>query len=58
MSEAAFYPVGTPGQPWGAAERELWRGRQQRHHAGKGFGPPHVVGVEHSHVFAARVAQG
>jgi hypothetical protein len=30
MSQAAFYPVGTPGQPWGAAERELWRGRQQR----------------------------
>lgn len=30
MSQAAFYPVGTPGQPWGAAEREVWRGRQQR----------------------------
>ncbi|TIK68703.1 DUF2817 domain-containing protein [Stenotrophomonas maltophilia] len=30
MSQAAFYPVGTPGQPWGAAERETWRGRQQR----------------------------
>ncbi|KAF1016814.1 MAG: hypothetical protein GAK31_00073 [Stenotrophomonas maltophilia] len=30
MSSAAFYPVGTPGQPWGAAEREQWRARQQR----------------------------
>ena len=30
MSAAAFYPVGTPGQPWGTAEREQWRGRQQR----------------------------
>jgi hypothetical protein len=24
------YPIGTPGQPWGAAERELWRSRQPR----------------------------
>jgi hypothetical protein len=30
MSTAAFYPVGTPGQPWGVAEREQWRARQQR----------------------------
>ena len=25
-----FYPVGTPGQPWGEAERAQWRARQQR----------------------------
>lgn len=31
----AFYPVGTPGQPWGDAERRQWRSRQQvqRSHA-------------------------
>jgi hypothetical protein len=23
------YPIGTAGQPWGAAERELWRSRQR-----------------------------
>ena len=30
-----FYPVGTPGQPWGEAERAQWRARQvrQRSHA-------------------------
>src|SRR3954471_5335790 len=27
MSE---YPIGTPGVPWGAAERALWRSRQHR----------------------------
>jgi hypothetical protein len=25
----AFYPIGTAGQPWGRAERELWRSRQR-----------------------------
>lgn len=30
MSAAAFYPVGIPGQPWGARERQQWRSRQQR----------------------------
>lgn len=25
---AAFYPVGTPGQPWGAPERAQWLARQ------------------------------
>lgn len=30
MSPEAFYPVGTPGQPWGEAERAQWRARQQR----------------------------
>ncbi|MGH8054076.1 MAG: M14 family metallopeptidase [Stenotrophomonas sp.] len=32
---AAFYPVGTPGQPWGAPERAQWLERQvvQRSHA-------------------------
>lgn len=24
------YPIGTPGQPWGAAEKAAWRARQQR----------------------------
>jgi hypothetical protein len=24
------YPIGTPGQPWGAAERAAWRARQAR----------------------------
>lgn len=35
MSAAAFYPVGTPGQPWGPAERAQWRALQhvQRRHA-------------------------
>ncbi|TXK64325.1 M14 family metallopeptidase [Alkalisalibacterium limincola] len=30
MSENT-YPVGTPGQPWGGAERALWLSRQTRH---------------------------
>lgn len=30
MTTAAFYPVGTPGQPWGETERNLWRARQLR----------------------------
>ena len=30
MPASAFYPVGTPGQPWGPAERAQWRARQQR----------------------------
>lgn len=25
-----FYPVGVPGQPWGEAEKALWRERQRR----------------------------
>ncbi len=31
----AFYPIGTPGQPWGAEERAQWLARQhvQRSHA-------------------------
>ena len=29
-STAAAYPIGTPGQPWGAAERAEWLSRQQR----------------------------
>lgn len=27
----AFYPIGTPGQPWGPAEISRWRARQTRH---------------------------
>ena len=31
MSNATrFYPIGTPGQPWGDAERALWRSRHKR----------------------------
>ena len=31
MSDTApFYPIGTPGQPWGDPERALWKSRQQR----------------------------
>lgn len=29
-STSSFYPIGTPGQPWGAAERAEWRSRQRR----------------------------
>ena len=28
MSHPHFYPIGTPGQAWGAAELAQWRGRQ------------------------------
>ena len=31
MSTARFYPIGTPGVPWGDAERIAWRERQARH---------------------------
>ncbi|OYQ42711.1 peptidase [Rhodoferax sp. TH121] len=30
MRTAPPYPIGTPGQPWGAAERAQWRARQTR----------------------------
>ena len=30
MTTPHFYPVGTPGQPWGDAERAQWRARQVR----------------------------
>jgi len=30
MTTVAPYPIGTPGQPWGAAEREAWRSRQTK----------------------------
>ncbi|WP_028079766.1 M14 family metallopeptidase [Solimonas soli] len=30
MSTSAFYPIGTPGQAWGAAEKAAWRARQRR----------------------------
>lgn len=35
MTTPHFYPVGTPGQPWGDTERAAWRARQivQRHYA-------------------------
>ncbi len=30
MTQSAPYPIGTPGQPWGEAERALWLSRQSR----------------------------
>lgn len=30
MNLAHFYPIGTPGQPWGTAELAQWRARQVR----------------------------
>lgn len=30
MTSTAFYPIGTPGQPWGVEERSQWRASQQR----------------------------
>ena len=35
MQPTPSYPIGTPGQPWGDAERDQWRARQvrQRSHA-------------------------
>ena len=30
MNAEAFYPVGTPGQPWGATEKAQWLARQTR----------------------------
>ncbi len=30
MTSAAFYPIGTPGQPWGAQEKAQWRALQHR----------------------------
>ena len=30
MKTTHFYPIGTPGQPWGAAELAQWRARQVR----------------------------
>lgn len=30
MPSTAHYPIGTPGQLWGAAERDQWRARQLR----------------------------
>lgn len=29
-ASTSFYPIGTPGKPWGPQERTLWRSRQQR----------------------------
>jgi len=30
MTDSAYYPVGTPGEPWGTLELEQWRSRQSR----------------------------
>ncbi|MEE7546930.1 M14 family metallocarboxypeptidase [Xanthomonas sp. Kuri4-1] len=41
MTSEAFYPIGTPGQPWGAAEKAAWRARQrvQRSYADEVLAP-------------------
>ena len=31
MTSASFYPIGTPLQPWGAAEKQAWLAAQVRH---------------------------
>ena len=31
MNDSAPYPIGTPGQPWGDAEKAQWLARQVRH---------------------------
>lgn len=30
MDAATFYPIGTPGQPWGDTEKAEWRSRQRK----------------------------
>ena len=30
MTATTPYPVGTPGQPWGTAEKAEWRARQRK----------------------------
>jgi len=30
LGHPAFYPIGTPGQPWGPAEVDQWRAKQRR----------------------------
>ena len=30
MTTSAAYPIGTPGQPWGDAEKAEWRAQQTR----------------------------
>lgn len=30
MTTSNFYPIGTPGQPWGDAEKNEWRARQRK----------------------------
>jgi hypothetical protein len=30
MTPSPFYPIGTPGTPWGAAEKARWRARQRK----------------------------
>lgn len=30
MTDTLFYPIGTPGRPWGDGERNQWRARQAR----------------------------
>jgi hypothetical protein len=31
MNSQPFYPIGTPGQPWGTAEKAAWLARQVKH---------------------------
>jgi len=30
MMSNSFYPIGTPGRPWGKAERNRWRASQSK----------------------------
>ncbi|KAF1690629.1 M14 family metallopeptidase [Pseudoxanthomonas koreensis] len=41
---ARFHPIGTPGQPWGEAERAQWRATQQRR---RSYADEVVDAVEH-----------
>lgn len=44
MTVAQFYPIGTPGQPWGDAERAQWRARQ---HPQRSYRDDVVAVLEH-----------
>jgi hypothetical protein len=44
MTLAHFYPIGTPGQPWGPAERAQWRARQVRQ---RSYAHDVLAAVEH-----------
>lgn len=44
MSPEHPYPIGTPGQPWGGAERAAWLARQQRH---RSYADDVVAAIEH-----------
>ncbi len=47
MNEPRFYPIGTPGQPWGAGEKAQWLAaqRRQRSHATDVVAPARALGA-------------